>query len=63
MNATTVAVDFAKSEFQLAVADEHWRIVETQTPITLPAACLPLVTIGASVTQIPCRHGPQQSTP
>jgi len=30
MNATTVAVDLAKSVFQLAVADEHWRIVETQ---------------------------------
>jgi transposase len=30
MNATTVAVDLAKSVFQLAVADEHWRIIETQ---------------------------------
>ena len=30
MNATTVAVDPAKSVFQLAVADEHWRVVETQ---------------------------------
>ena len=30
MNATTVAVDLAKSLFQLAVADEHWRVVETQ---------------------------------
>jgi transposase len=30
MNATTVAVDLAKSVFQLAVADDHWRIVETQ---------------------------------
>ena len=30
MNATTVAVDLAKSVFQLSVADEHWRIVETQ---------------------------------
>ena len=30
MNATTVAVDLAKSVFQLAVADEHWRSVETQ---------------------------------
>ncbi len=30
MNATTVAIDLAKSVFQLAVADEHWRIVETQ---------------------------------
>ena len=29
MNATTVAVDLAKSVFQLAVADEHWRLVET----------------------------------
>ncbi len=30
MNATTVAVDLAKSVFQLAVADEHWKIIETQ---------------------------------
>lgn len=30
MNATTVAVDLAKHVFQLAVADSHWRIVETQ---------------------------------
>lgn len=30
MHATTVAVDLAKSVFQLAVADEHWRVVETQ---------------------------------
>lgn len=30
MHATTVAVDLAKSVFQLAVADEHWRIIETQ---------------------------------
>jgi hypothetical protein len=29
MNATTVAVDLAKSVFQFAVADEHWRVVET----------------------------------
>ena len=29
MNATTVAVDLAKSVFQLAVADGQWRIVET----------------------------------
>jgi len=29
MNASTVAVDLAKSVFQLAVADEHGRIVET----------------------------------
>jgi hypothetical protein len=31
MNATTVAVDLAKSVFQLAVAvaDEDWRMVET----------------------------------
>lgn len=29
MNATTVAVDLAKSVFQLAVADAHWKIVET----------------------------------
>jgi transposase len=28
MNATTVAVDLAKSVFQLAVADEHWKVVE-----------------------------------
>jgi hypothetical protein len=30
INATTVAVDLANSVFQLVVADEHWRIVETQ---------------------------------
>ncbi len=30
MHATTVAVDLAKSVFQLVVADEHWRITETQ---------------------------------
>jgi transposase len=30
MNATTVAFDLAKSVFQLAVADKHWRIVEIQ---------------------------------
>lgn len=30
MNATTVAVDLAKSVFQLAVADASWRVVETQ---------------------------------
>ncbi len=29
MNATTVAVDLAKSVFQLAVADCHWRVIET----------------------------------
>ena len=30
MHATTVAVDLAKSVFQLAVADDHWRVIETQ---------------------------------
>jgi len=30
LNATTVAVDLAKSVFQLAVANEHWQVVETQ---------------------------------
>jgi hypothetical protein len=30
MNATTVAVDLAKSVFQLAVADSQWKIIETQ---------------------------------
>ena len=29
MNATTVAVDLAKSVFQLAEADDQWRIVRT----------------------------------
>jgi transposase len=29
MNATTVAVDLAKSVFQLAVADSNWKIIET----------------------------------
>ena len=28
MDATTVAVDLAKNIFELAVADEHWRVVE-----------------------------------
>ena len=28
MNATTVAVDLAKNVFELAVADEHWRVIE-----------------------------------
>ena len=28
MNATTVAVDLAKNVFELAAADEHWRVVE-----------------------------------
>lgn len=28
MNATTVAVDLAKHRFELALADEHWRILE-----------------------------------
>lgn len=28
MNTTTVAVDLAKSVFQLAVADAAWRVVE-----------------------------------
>ncbi|MEZ5661395.1 MAG: hypothetical protein R3E83_23660 [Burkholderiaceae bacterium] len=30
MNATTVAVDLAKNVFQLAIADEHHRIVATK---------------------------------
>jgi hypothetical protein len=28
MNATTVAVDLAKSVFQFAVADDNWKVVE-----------------------------------
>ena len=28
MNATTVAIDVAKNVFELAAADEHWRVVE-----------------------------------
>ncbi len=28
MHATTVAVDLAKNVFELAVADQHWRVVE-----------------------------------
>ena len=28
MNTTTVAVDLAKSVFQLAVADANWKVVE-----------------------------------
>jgi transposase len=30
MHATTVAVDLAKNVFELAVADEHWRVVQRQ---------------------------------
>ena len=29
MNATTVAVDLAKTVFQLAVADASWKVVES----------------------------------
>lgn len=29
MNATTVAVDLAQSVFQIAVADDKWKVVET----------------------------------
>ncbi|MGA7179493.1 MAG: hypothetical protein WBX11_07920 [Thiobacillaceae bacterium] len=29
MNATTVAVDLAKSVFQLAAADSLWKVIET----------------------------------
>ena len=29
MNATTVAVDLAKSVFQLALADRQWKVIET----------------------------------
>ena len=28
MNATTVAVDLAKNVFQVAGADEHWKVLE-----------------------------------
>ncbi len=28
MDATTVAVDMAKSVFELAVADGHWKVLE-----------------------------------
>ena len=30
MHATTVAVDLAKSVFQIAIADEHWKVIEQQ---------------------------------
>ncbi len=30
MNATTVAVDLAKSVFQVAVADDQWKVIETR---------------------------------
>ena len=36
MNATTVAVDLAKSVFQLAVADASWKVVETHRQIQFP---------------------------
>ena len=32
MNATTVAVDLAKSVFQLAVADTSWKVTATHRP-------------------------------
>lgn len=32
MNATTVAVDLAKSVFQLAVADSSWRVIASPHP-------------------------------
>ena len=35
MHATTVGVNLAVSDFQLAVADEHRRTVETQRLIRL----------------------------
>ncbi|RLJ36977.1 hypothetical protein [Acidovorax sp. 106] len=42
MHANTVAVDLAKSVNQIAIADEHWHILETQrltrTPFELGAA-------------------------
>ena len=30
MHATTVAVDLAKSVFQIAIADEKWKVIEQQ---------------------------------
>ena len=30
MHATTVAVDLAKSVFQIAIADDNWKLVEQQ---------------------------------
>ena len=30
MHATTVAVDLAKSVFQIAIADAHWKVIEQQ---------------------------------
>ena len=38
MHATTVAVDLAKSVFQLAVADDHWRVIETQRLTHAPSS-------------------------
>ena len=38
MNATTAAVDLAKSVFQLAVADASWKVVETPDN---SSGCLP----------------------
>lgn len=32
MNATTVAVDLAKSVFPLAIADERWRVLRRERP-------------------------------
>lgn len=49
MDATTVAVDLAKTTFEIAIADRHWRVVDrrrltrrrfTQFLVTLPATRL-----------------------
>ena len=33
MHATTVAVDLAKSVFQIAIADDNWKVVEQLRPV------------------------------
>lgn len=35
MDATTVAVDLAKSVFQLAVANSSWPVIDSPFPLTL----------------------------
>jgi hypothetical protein len=67
MAIVSVGIDLAKNLFAVYVVDESGKpelvrpnVPRAKLPITLPAACLPLVTIGATVPQIPCWHGPLQ---
>ena len=39
MNATTVAVDLAKNVFQLAIADERWRVIRGERLTCMQLLC------------------------